>query len=372
MAGEGAGAGQLAALRAENALLREELGLLKARLHSNSTATTSASSCPAREHQHAAPGIVAEHGLTRQQVERYSRQLLLPRFGIGAQAKLCESSVLVVGCGGLGAPAALYLAAAGTEAQMHIAAARHSSGGSRAAGRHEPSSCRHLACSCARSCRPAARFILPPHPPSCAGVGRLGLVDHDVVETSNLHRQVIHNELRLGVHKATSAAMSCAALNSSIRLEPHLQGLSAANAVQLVQQYDLVVDASDNPSTRYLISDACAATGRPLVSAAAVGATGAALALHTALPRPPLSRAALKPRSAVCLFVGCALPAEGAGCPLQVGTDGQLTVYCHGEDGPCYRWVGAGGAAGAGSAGTAAAAWPGRAGQGLSKAAGCA
>jgi adenylyltransferase/sulfurtransferase len=120
-------------------------------------------------------------------------------------------------------------------------------------------------------------------------VGRLGLVDHDVVDTSNLHRQVIHNELRLGMQKATSAALTCAALNSHCQLDTHLQGLSAANAVQLVQQYDTVIDASDNPPTRYLISDACAATGRPLVSAAAVG------------------------------------------------TDGQLTVYCHGEDGPCYR-----------------------------------
>lgn len=122
-------------------------------------------------------------------------------------------------------------------------------------------------------------------------MGRLGLVDHDVVDTSNLHRQVIHNELRLGMHKATSAALTCAALNSRCQLDTHLQGLSAANAVQLVQQYDLVIDASDNPPTRYLVSDACAATGRPLVSAAAVG------------------------------------------------TDGQLTVYCHGEDGPCYRYV---------------------------------
>jgi adenylyltransferase/sulfurtransferase len=109
---------RVAALRAENAKLREELQLLRARLDSNGSATTSSApsssppACEAREQ--AALGIVAEHGLTRQQVERYSRQLLLPRFGIGAQAKLCSSSVLIVGCGGLGAPAALYLAAAGT------------------------------------------------------------------------------------------------------------------------------------------------------------------------------------------------------------------------------------------------------------------
>ncbi len=156
-----------------------------------------------------------------------------------------------------------------------------------------------------------------------AGVGRLGLVDHDVVDTSNLHRQIIHNELRLGMHKATSAAMSCAALNSGVQLEPHLQGLSAANAVQLVRQYDLVVDASDNPPTRYLISDACAATGRPLVSAAAVRCGPSAGRLRSRW-RP--------------WVLGASAGADGhaAVCP-QVGTDGQLTVYCHGEDGPCYR-----------------------------------
>jgi adenylyltransferase/sulfurtransferase len=171
-------------------------------------------------------------------------------------------------------------------------------------------------------------------------VGRLGLVDHDVVDTSNLHRQIIHNELRLGMHKATSAAMSCAALNSGVQLEPHLQGLSAANAVQLVQQYDLVVDASDNPPTRYLISDACAATGRPLVSAAAVRNA----------PRRAgrASWPARRSRRRGCWGRVAALRAgsnAGAAAGPQVGTDGQLTVYCHGEDGPCYRWGAAAGRA---------------------------
>lgn len=141
--------------------------------------------------------------------------------------------MLIVGAGGLGSPAALYLAA--------------------------------------------------------AGVGRLGVVDRDAVELSNIHRQVIHPEAAVGVHKADSAAAALRALNSSIAVEPHRGGLTPANAVALVRRYDVVVDASDNAPTRYLLSDACAAARRPLVSGAAIGG------------------------------------------------DGQLTVYCHGEDGPCYR-----------------------------------
>ncbi|KAI8476410.1 MAG: hypothetical protein J3K34DRAFT_516558 [Monoraphidium minutum] len=179
------------------------------------------------------PSFVSAHGLSKHQAERYSRQVILPTFGPAAQARLCGSSALIVGCGGLGAPAALYLAA--------------------------------------------------------AGVGRLGLVDRDVVEVSNLHRQIIHSEARAGAHKADSAAAAVAALNSSVSIDVHRGGLDRGNAVQIVSQYDVVLDASDNAPTRYLLSDACAAAGRPLVSAAAVG------------------------------------------------TDGQLTVYCHGGDGPCYR-----------------------------------
>lgn len=173
------------------------------------------------------------HGLDKGQIARYSRQIILHSFGVQAQARLCRGSVLIVGAGGLGSPAALYLAA--------------------------------------------------------AGVGRLGIVDKDTVELSNIHRQIIHREASVGVHKALSAAEACRALNSSIQIETHLEGFTPDNAVQLVRQYDIIVDASDNAPTRYLISDACCAAGRPLVSGAAIG------------------------------------------------TDGQLTVYCYGEDGPCYR-----------------------------------
>eukprot|EP00775_Hariotina_reticulata_P010323 gene10323-10480_t len=160
----------------------------------------------------------ALHGLTKGQVERYSRHLLLPSFGIAAQGKLCHCKVLIVGCGGLGSPAALYLAA--------------------------------------------------------AGVGSLGLVDHDVVELSNMHRQVIHTEERLGLHKAESAAAAVRAVNSQVSVQVHRLGLQPSNAVDVISQYDIVIDASDNPPTRYLISDTCVACGVPLVSAAAVGTDG--------------------------------------------------------------------------------------------------
>ncbi|KAG2429595.1 hypothetical protein HXX76_010828 [Chlamydomonas incerta] len=181
----------------------------------------------------APPRAPPRHGLSRAQVERYSRHLLLPAFGVAAQERLLRGGVLVVGCGGLGSPAAMYLAA--------------------------------------------------------AGVGRLGLVDHDSVDVTNLHRQVMHSTARVGMHKALSGAATCTAINPTIKVEAHTCGFTPANALELVDRYDVVVDASDNPATRYLVSDACVVSGKPLVSAAAVG------------------------------------------------TDGQLTVYNYGADGPCYR-----------------------------------
>lgn len=124
---------------------------------------------------------------------------------------------------------------------------------------------------------------------AAAGVGRIGIVDRDAVELSNIHRQVIHTEASVGVHKADSAAAALRALNSCVQVETHKEGFTPANALDIVRQYDVVLDASDNAPTRYLASDACAVARRPLVSGAAIG------------------------------------------------TDGQLTVYCAAEDGPCYR-----------------------------------
>ncbi|KAG6550338.1 hypothetical protein Mapa_008301 [Marchantia paleacea] len=166
-----------------------------------------------------AAGVFASgHSMGADFIRRYSRQLLVPSFGVSGQKKLSKSAVLIVGMGGLGSPIASYLAA--------------------------------------------------------SGVGQLGLVDSDVVELSNLHRQIIHTEAFIGQPKVASAASACLALNSSIQVKEYGRGLNAANAVEIISQYDVVVDATDNIPSRYLISDACVATAKPLVSGAALGLEG--------------------------------------------------------------------------------------------------
>nr|ADO27867.1 adenylyltransferase and sulfurtransferase mocs3 [Ictalurus furcatus] len=149
---------------------------------------------------------------------RYSRQLLLPGLGVKGQMSLLNTSVLVVGCGGLGCPLALYLAA--------------------------------------------------------AGIGRLGLLDYDGVELSNLHRQVLHTERTQGLPKAQSAARALSRLNSTTQCVPYHLQLSSENALQLIQQYDIVADCSDNVPTRYLVNDACVLSSKPLVSASALRMEG--------------------------------------------------------------------------------------------------
>lgn len=144
--------------------------------------------------------------------ERYARQLLLPELGEAGQEKLKAARVLLVGAGGLGSPAALYLAA--------------------------------------------------------AGVGTLVIVDHDRVEPSNLHRQVLFDAADVGAPKAEVAARRLGALNPSIRVEPQVLRLDAGNVQQLVAGHDLVLDGSDRLATRYLVADACVLAGKPLVSAA--------------------------------------------------------------------------------------------------------
>lgn len=159
-------------------------------------------------------------------VERYSRQMLLPAVGPAAQKKLLSRSVLVVGAGGLGCPVILYLAG--------------------------------------------------------AGVGRLGIVDCDTVDVSNLHRQIAHTEERAGMNKAESGRLAALALNSSITVTAHSVKFSSAVGIDLVSAYDLVVDATDNPGTRYLINDACVLAGRPLISGAALGMNGQLSVYHHA------------------------------------------------------------------------------------------
>lgn len=157
--------------------------------------------------------------MTRSELQRYGRQMLVKEFGgVASQLKLRSAKVLVVGVGGLGSPVALYLAA--------------------------------------------------------MGVGHLGLVDDDRVERSNLHRQVIHDESTLHEAKVTSAIKRIAKLNPDVYCEAYPIRLNGVNVLELVMQYDVVVDASDNVATRYLVNDACALARKPLVSGSALGLEG--------------------------------------------------------------------------------------------------
>lgn len=153
-----------------------------------------------------------EPSFNEEEVVRYSRHILLDEVGSTGQARLRDASVLVVGAGGLGCPLVLYLAA--------------------------------------------------------AGVGRIGIVDGDTVELSNLQRQIGHTTAGLGRPKAASLAAAAGAINPLVRLEPHPVRLDAENALALVGAYDIVCDATDNFPTRFLVSDACVLARRTLVSAA--------------------------------------------------------------------------------------------------------
>ncbi len=144
--------------------------------------------------------------------KRYARHLLLPEVGEAGQLRLMESKVLLIGAGGLGSPAALYLAA--------------------------------------------------------AGVGTLGLVDHDVVDRSNLQRQILHTEARVDTPKVASARETLESLNSRIKVVGYQTRLDGANVEEILSGYDVVVDGSDNLPTRYLVNDACVKLGIPNVHAA--------------------------------------------------------------------------------------------------------
>jgi sulfur-carrier protein adenylyltransferase/sulfurtransferase len=156
--------------------------------------------------------------LTAQQRERYSRHLLLPEVGMDGQQKLLDAKVLLLGAGGLGSPAALYLAA--------------------------------------------------------AGVGTLGIVDNDEVDLSNLQRQVIHSSERVGVPKVDSAEMTINELNPDVKVEKYPVRIGPDNIVEIISDYDIVVDGLDNFPTRYLLNDASVRLRIPVVSAAILGFEG--------------------------------------------------------------------------------------------------
>ena len=147
--------------------------------------------------------------LTPEQVKRYSRHIIMPQIGSGGQRKLIDSKVLVVGAGGLGGPVALYLA--------------------------------------------------------LAGVGTIGLVDFDTVDLSNLQRQVLHNSETVGMPKVESAILTLSRYNPEVNVIPHEFPINSENAMELISQYDIVVNGADNFATRYLVNDAAYLSSKPVV-----------------------------------------------------------------------------------------------------------
>ncbi len=150
-----------------------------------------------------------ERQFTPEQLTRYSRHFLLPEVGEEGQAKLLDAKVLLIGAGGLGSPTAFYLAA--------------------------------------------------------AGVGTIGVVDHDVVDLSNLQRQILHTNDRIGMPKVESARMTLQALNPDVKVIGYQERLSSENVLRLFADYDVIVDGCDNFPTRYLVNDACVLLGKPNV-----------------------------------------------------------------------------------------------------------
>ncbi|HTJ90009.1 MAG TPA: molybdopterin-synthase adenylyltransferase MoeB [Acidocella sp.] len=151
---------------------------------------------------------------SEEEIRRYSRHILLAEVGGTGQAKLRAAKVLIIGAGGLGSPLGLYLAA--------------------------------------------------------AGIGTIGLIDHDTLELSNLQRQIAHSTDRVGHPKVASMAETLARINPLVRVETHNQRLDADNVAALVADYDIICDGTDNFTTRFLVADACVAARRTLVSAAAL------------------------------------------------------------------------------------------------------
>src|SRR3989338_1186365 len=142
------------------------------------------------------------------QIERYSRQIILPNVGGKGQEKILNAKVLIIGAGGLGSPCALYLAS--------------------------------------------------------AGVGRIGIVDSDVVEINNLQRQIIHSTANVNKPKAESAKERINAINPDIKVIPYKLRITSKNILDVIKNYDIIVDGSDNFPTRYLVNDACVLSKKPL------------------------------------------------------------------------------------------------------------
>ena len=151
----------------------------------------------------------AARTLTKEEIQRYSRHLIMPEVGMEGQLKLARAKVLMIGAGGLGAPLGLYLAA--------------------------------------------------------AGVGRLGIVDFDTVDSTNLQRQITFTTQDVGRPKAVAAQERLSAMNPTIRIDTYRTMLTSANALELFRDWDIIVDGTDNFPTRYLVNDACVLMGKPNV-----------------------------------------------------------------------------------------------------------
>ncbi|TGO35623.1 hypothetical protein BHYA_0152g00300 [Botrytis hyacinthi] len=162
--------------------------------------------------------------MSLEEYKRYGRQMIVPDIGIQGQLRLRSASVLLVGAGGLGCPAAAYIAG--------------------------------------------------------AGVGTIGIVDGDTIEESNLHRQILHSTDRVGVNKAVSIAKYISGLNPNIKTNIYETHLTPQNAQNIVKEYDLVLDCTDHPTSRYLISDICVLLQKPLVSASALRTDGQLIVLN--------------------------------------------------------------------------------------------
>ncbi|BAS17081.1 probable adenylyltransferase/sulfurtransferase MoeZ [Arthrobacter sp. Hiyo8] len=201
------------------------------------------------------PLVEPAAGLTTEEVERYSRHLIIPEIGAAGQRRLKNAKVLVIGAGGLGSPALLYLAA--------------------------------------------------------AGVGTLGIVDDDDVDLSNLQRQIIHRVGDVGRPKIESARDAIKELNPLVSVQLHNVRLDSSNALEIFSGYDLILDGADNFATRYLVNDAAAILGKPYVwdpfsastarSVCSGRSTDPATAISTRRPLPPArSRPAAKAACSAC------------------------------------------------------------------------
>ncbi|WZH41020.1 uncharacterized protein QYS62_001962 [Fusarium acuminatum] len=203
--------------------------------------------------------------LDNHEYERYSRQMIVPNFGLQGQLRLRKAKVLLVGAGGLGCPAAAYLAG--------------------------------------------------------SGIGTIGLVDGDEVEVSNLHRQVAHSTGRVGMSKVQSAVTYLKDLNPTMTYHAHNTHLTPQNAQDIVSGYDLVLDCTDHPTSRYLISDICVLLAKPLVSASAFQTSGQLIVLNNPPGKGPCYRCVFPTPPPPDSVVGCG---EGGIIGPVVGTMGVL------------------------------------------------